>query len=54
MLKYFYIKPVLTKMKKTQANSLVDQVDQVILNLLVTKDLSNKVFDYIDPWGETL
>ena len=22
--------------------------------MLVTKDLDNKVFDYIDPWGETL
>ena len=27
---------------------------QVILNMLVTKDISNKVFDYIYPWGETL
>ena len=22
--------------------------------MIVTKDLSNKVFDYIYPWGETL
>ena len=22
--------------------------------MIVTKDLANKVFDYIDPWGETL
>ena len=22
--------------------------------MLVTKDLDNKFFDYIDPWGETL
>ena len=27
---------------------------QVILNMLVTKDIHNKSFDYIDPWGETL
>ena len=27
---------------------------QVVLNMLVTKDLSNKFFDYIDPWGETI
>ena len=27
---------------------------QVILNILVTQDLYNKVFDYIYPWGETL
>ena len=22
--------------------------------MLVTKDIDNKVFDYIDPWGETI
>ena len=22
--------------------------------MFVTKDLSNQIFDYIDPWGETL
>ena len=27
---------------------------QVILNMIVTKDLDNKIFDHIDPWGETL
>ena len=27
---------------------------QVILNILVTKDLDNKVFDHIDPSDETL
>ena len=32
----------------------MDQVHQVILSVLVTKDTSNKVFYYIDPWGETL
>ena len=26
----------------------------VILNMLVTKDLDKKVFEYIDPWAETL
>ena len=26
----------------------------MILNILVIKDLSNDVFEYIDPWGETL
>ena len=25
-----------------------------MLNILVTKDIDNKVFDYIYPWGETL
>ena len=27
---------------------------QVVLNMLVTKDLANRVFYYIYPWGETL
>ena len=27
---------------------------KVILNMLVTKYLANKFFEYIDPWGETL
>ena len=27
---------------------------QVILNILLTKDLDNKYFDYIYPWGKTL
>ena len=32
----------------------MEQVHQVILSMLVTKYLDNKVFDYIYPWGETL
>ena len=54
LLKDFDIKPVLTSVKNPQANAPVDQLYQVILNMLVTKDLDNKVFDYIDTWGETL
>ena len=54
MLKYSGIKPVLTTIKNPQANNPVDQVHQVILNMLFTKDIDNKVFDYIYPWGETL
>ena len=53
LLKDFDIKPVLTSVKNPQANAPVERVHQVILNMLVTKDLDNKVFDYIDPWGET-
>ena len=33
---------------------MVEHLHQVILNMLVTKDIDNKVFDYIDPWGENL
>ena len=54
MLKEFDIKPVLTSVKNPQANAPVERAHQVILNMLVTKDIDNKVFDYIDPWGETL
>ena len=53
-LKELKIKPILTLVKKHQANAPVDQVHQVILNMFVTKDIDNKVFNYIDPWGENL
>ena len=52
--KDFNIKPVLTSINNPQANAPVERVNQVILNMLVTKDLDKKVFDYIDPWYETL
>ena len=54
LLKYIDIKPVLTSIKNTQANAPVERVHQLILNMLVTKDLDNKVFDYRYTWGETL
>ena len=42
LLKDFDIKPVLTSVKNPQANASVEQVYQVILNMLATKDLDNK------------
>ena len=42
------------KINNPQANALVEQVHQLIYNMLVTKDIDNKVFNYIYPWGETL
>ena len=54
LLNYFDVKPLLTPVKKPQFNGPVEQVHQVILNMLVTKDIDNKIFDYIYPWGETL
>ena len=48
-LKDFDIKTVLTSVKNAQANVPTEGVHQVELNMLVTKDLDNKVFDYIDP-----
>ena len=40
--------------QKPQANAPVERVHQVILNMLVIKDLDNKLFGHIDPSGETL
>ena len=54
LLKYLDIKPVLTYIDNPQANSPVERVHKVILNILITKDLYNKVCDHIYPWGETL
>ena len=54
LLKDFNIKTFLTSVKNPQANSPIDQLHQVILNILVTKELYKKIFEYIDPWGETL
>ena len=48
------IKPVSTSVNNPQTNDPVDPVHKVILNMLVTKDIDNRVFDYIDPWGKTL
>ena len=53
-LKDFDIKTVLTTIKNPQANVPVERIHQVIFNMLVTKDLDNKVFEHKDPWGETL
>ena len=53
-LKGFDIKPILTTIKNTQANGPVERVHQVIFNILVTKNIDNKFFEYIDPWDETL
>ena len=54
MLKNFDIKHVLTTIKNPQANATVGQLHQVILKILVTKDLDNYIFDHIYPWGENL
>ena len=53
LLKDFDIKPVLTKIKNSQANTLVERLHKVILNMIITKNIDNKVFDHIYPWGET-
>ena len=54
LLKDFDIKRFKTSVKNPQANAPVERAHKVILNTLVTKDLDKKIFDYIDPWDETL
>ena len=54
MLEDLDIKYVLISVKNPHANASVEQVHQVILIILFTKDLDIKVFNYIYPWGETL
>ena len=48
LLKDLDIKPTLTTIKNPQANAPVEQLHQVILNMIFTKDLDNKFFNYID------
>ena len=52
-LKDFDIKLVLTTVKNPQDNALLERLHQVMLSMIVTNDIDNKVFDYIDLWGET-
>jgi hypothetical protein len=54
LLQDFDVRPVCTTVKNPQANAPVERVHQVIRNMMVTKDLSERVLDYIDPWGATL
>ena len=49
--KDFDIKPVLITIKNPQDNAPVKWVHQVMLNMIVTKDLANKFFEYIYSWG---
>ena len=39
---------------ESQAKATLEQVHQMILSMLVTKALDNKVFKHIDSWGENL
>ena len=45
-LKEYDIEPVLKK-SKNQANALMERVYQATLNMLVTKDFGNKLFEHI-------
>ena len=54
LLRDFDVSPVCTTVKNPQANAPVERVHQVIRNMMVTKDLSERVLDHIDPWGPIL
>ena len=54
LLKDFYIKYFLTKIKIPKSNAPVDRVHQIISNMIVTKGLDDKVFDLIYLLGVTL
>ena len=51
LIKDYDITPILTKIKNPQANAPVERVHQVILNMLVPKNIDNKIFNHIDTWG---
>ena len=44
LLQYLDIKHVLMVIKNLQANDLAEKLNQVIFNIIVIKDLDNKVF----------
>ncbi len=49
-----FVKPKPTTIKNPQANSPVERIHKVVMNMFTTKNLTGQVFDYIDPWGEIL
>ena len=56
---YLYSKTLISnqsvqQLENPQANGPVERVHQVIHYMIVTKDISTRVFDYIDPWTEIL
>ena len=54
LLKDFAIKPKPTSVKNPQSNSPVERIHQVLMNMFNTQGLNDRVFDFIDPWGEIL
>ena len=54
LLKGFDTTLVLTIIKNTQSTEPVERVHQVLYHVFITKDLSNRLFDYIGQWGKML
>ena len=45
---------ILISVNNPQSNALEECINQVIYNMIVTKDITSKVYDYIETWWETL
>ena len=43
-----------TYIKNPQTNTPVECIHQMIYNMIITKDIDRKIYEYIYPWGETL
>ena len=54
LLNCLSIKPFFITLKNPQSNASVEKVHQIMYDIIVTKDLGNKVFDYIYSRIETL
>ena len=54
LLKDFSIKFTPTTIKEPQANGILERVQQVLGNILRTKNLQLYDFDDMDPWSEQL
>ena len=54
LLKEFYKNQICTSIKNPRSNAPVGSIHQEIYKMFVTKENDVKVYDHIDPWGETL
>ena len=54
LLKDWSIRPQCTTIKNPQSNSPIERIHQVLRHMLLTKNLKEKIFDYIDPFGSIL
>ena len=48
------MKPKCTTIKNPQSNSPVERINQVLIYMLLTKNLADDTLDYIDPFGSIL
>ena len=54
LIKDLSMKPVYSFFKNKKLDTLVDQFYQLIHDLLLTKDICIKLFDFMNTWCETL